>query len=89
MGYHLAGILLASVSGICLMGAILSLLKPIWQSGPLYRRKLPSKGYEADFLQAITAAYEAAGDIRGMLLVLEGRWRKGVPGKRIPAECYR
>lgn len=84
--YHYLGLVSACIAGACLAVSVLCLiLLKASEQTPLYCRRLPHKKYPEEFLKAIETAYDAAGDIRGMLLLLQGKWKKGVPGKRIPA----
>ncbi len=84
--YHYLGLLLACIAGGCFLtsGVCLMILKES-ERIPLYCRKLPRKSYPAEVIQAIETAYDATGDIKAMLLLLQEKWKKGVAGKRIPA----
>lgn len=84
--YHYIGLILGGIAGCCFAVSILSIvLLKMSEPLPAYCRRMPRKCYTKEFLQAMDTAYEVAGDIRGMLLLLQGKWNKGVPGKRIPA----
>lgn len=88
MAYHYVGlgILLACLSGCCLLAFFLNLiLNEYRRQTPLYLRRLPKKEYPEEFLNAINRAYETTGTIRGMLVLLQEKWKKGPAGKRIPA----
>lgn len=81
--YIALGVILAALSGLSLAAFMVSILPG--RRRPLYLRKLPKKAYPEAFLDAACSAYEAVGDIRGMLVLLQGKWKSGTAGKRIPA----
>ena len=80
--YHYLGLLLACIAGGCFLtsGVCLMILKES-ERIPLYCRKLPRKSYPAEVIRAIETAYDATGDIKAMLLLLQEKWKKGVAGK--------
>ena len=82
--YHGIGLLLSVLCGGCLL-AFLAVLWSIHSKTPLYRKRMPKKPYPKEFHEAVRQAYNAAGNIRGMLLLLEGKWRLNPAGKRIVA----
>lgn len=86
ISYHCLGLLFACTAGACLvLSALCLVILKAPEKTPLYCRRLPQKKYPEEFLKAMETAYDAAGDIRGMLLLLQEKWKKGAAGKRIPA----
>lgn len=84
--YHYLGLIFACAAGICLLASVLCLvILKTSERRPLYLRRLPRKRHPEEFLKAVENAYEVSGDIRGMLLLLQEKWKKGVPAKRVPA----
>ncbi|HAX51814.1 MAG TPA: hypothetical protein DIW17_09920 [Clostridiales bacterium] len=84
--YITLGILLAFLSGGCMVVCLLNVIRSETKNKkPLYLRKLPKKPYPEEFADALRGAYCTTGDIRGMLLLLQSKWEKGTAAKRIPA----
>lgn len=83
--YHYIGLLLAVLSGVCLIAFFYTIIRQIQKrKRPLYCRKLPKVNYSDSFWQAVKDSYQITGDIRGMLQLLETKWN-GKTGKRIAA----
>ena len=80
------GVCLAFLSGCFLIAWTVYIILGRYGKKKLrYHGRMPKKAYSEDFLEAMKLAYSAAGDIRGMLLILQDKWIKGTASIRIPA----
>lgn len=86
MRYEYLGLCLAVFFGCCLFLLLfVDWLKKRKTGCPLYRQRLPKKLNSMLFLSAMEQGYQAAGSIRGMLLILRKKWTKGPESIRIRA----
>lgn len=75
MRYEYIGLGLAVSLGCCfLMTLFFDWVKKCRKNRPFYQRKMPNKRNSIQFFNALEQGYQAAGSIRGMLLILRRKW---------------